>query len=157
MQDNTSLKMFKGDSMIVINTAEEVKNLIEEVKSGLVYRGYVNNDQLIPTISRYGLEDLEHQMLKEFINLPVIQKKVSLDTLSQVIELAQHYGIPTRFLDWSYDIKVALYFALEWHKENDDPSYIGILHINDIPNVENIKTLLEDIDPISLEDLDDYT
>lgn len=29
----------------------------------------------------------------------------------EVISLAQHYGIPTRALDWTYDYKVAMYFA----------------------------------------------
>lgn len=29
------------------------------------------------------------------------------------MSLAQHYGIPTRLLDWSYDYKSALYFALK--------------------------------------------
>ena len=29
----------------------------------------------------------------------------------QLIAMAQHYGLPTRFLDWSYDPMVAAYFA----------------------------------------------
>lgn len=31
----------------------------------------------------------------------------------EIIGLAQHYGMPTRFLDWSYDYKVSIYFALK--------------------------------------------
>lgn len=31
--------------------------------------------------------------------------------LVELVALAQHYGIPTRLLDWSFDIYVALYFA----------------------------------------------
>lgn len=31
----------------------------------------------------------------------------------ETISLAQHYGVPTRALDWSYDYNVALYFALK--------------------------------------------
>lgn len=29
-----------------------------------------------------------------------------------IISLAQHYGLPTKVLDWTYDYKVGLYFAL---------------------------------------------
>lgn len=33
------------------------------------------------------------------------------DDLYEIAGLAQHYGLPTRLLDWSYDIYVSLYFA----------------------------------------------
>lgn len=32
--------------------------------------------------------------------------------LSEVMSLAQHYGLPTRAQDWSYDFKVATYFCV---------------------------------------------
>ena len=31
----------------------------------------------------------------------------------ELMALAQHYGIPTRVLDWSYDYRVSLYFAIK--------------------------------------------
>lgn len=31
----------------------------------------------------------------------------------ELIALAQHYGVPTRALDWSYDYRTALYFAVK--------------------------------------------
>lgn len=36
-----------------------------------------------------------------------------MDRLTELTALAQHYGIYTRFLDWSFDINVALYFAVK--------------------------------------------
>lgn len=31
----------------------------------------------------------------------------------EIMALAQHYGLPTRMLDWTYDFRVALYFSLK--------------------------------------------
>lgn len=38
----------------------------------------------------------------------------------EIISLAQHHNLPTRALDWSYDYKVALFFAVEDILDNHD-------------------------------------
>ena len=44
------------------------------------------------------------------------------------LELAQHYGVPTRLLDWTENALIALYFACESNKNCD--AVVWMLHKN---------------------------
>lgn len=53
------------------------------------------------------------------------------DTLLEVAALAQHYGLPTRTIDWSRDIYTSLYFASSgalYH--HDDSKYMVLYALN---------------------------
>lgn len=60
--------------------------------------------------------------------------------LLETVALAQHYGIPTRLLDWTYDIFVALYFALTGAVGRDGKLEIWALNKEHISFCNNTKS-----------------
>jgi len=96
-----------------------------------IFRGVTNaQHELVPSIGRKtkghtggDVESLEQDMLKEFrrLTVPVLNKAPSSNF--EWLFLAQHYGLPTRLLDWSTNPLVALFFAAESNDEKDGAVY----------------------------------
>lgn len=52
------------------------------------------------------------------------------DTVLEVAALAQHYGLPTRMIDWSRDIYTSMYFASSGALYKDDSKYMVLYALN---------------------------
>jgi len=130
---------------------------------GFIYRGESSiNWKLLPKILRCDDKD-EPERIKREINdiiefvieanyqgLKVPNNKMVYYSLDEIMEndifwisdefeetvaLAQHYGLPTRLIDWTKDIFVAFYFAstgvMEKQRKNDDiEPYLVIYALN---------------------------
>ena len=109
-----------------VRSVEEYLNTIKFYKGkkslvsqeDFLFRGQPNDHSLIPKISRLtpkgNLLNIEKILLQEFkrTNPLLIEGYQSYDDWDY-LTLGQHYGLPTRLLDWSHNALTALWFATD--------------------------------------------
>lgn len=125
------------------------------VATQFLYRGLSDkNYELLPGIFRKQVDTIddckieneryrswgkEIEILKSFIHEASSIISMPSDNIGQWAEYAQHYGAPTRFLDWSKNPLVALYFCVR--DNNDKDGSVWLLHAKNYHNymVKEIK------------------
>ncbi len=105
------------------------------------FRGQVNAEwKLIPSIYRYcnfeRYQTVQHEslLLQEKPKIP-IQPLTHTDFDLEWMMVCQHYDIPTRLLDWTTDILIALFFTCydKEGKDNDKNGALYICKVDDYP------------------------
>lgn len=92
--------------------------LIPGVFRKMSQKGYESND-------KYHSD--EKTILKHFIQeASVFNEQFPPEDRFHWVQLAQHYGVPTRLLDWTNNPLVALFFACE--KQEEEDGVVWVLH-----------------------------
>lgn len=127
------------------------------IKHGYIYRGQENwSWQLIPSIFRlknfsngkWTWAGVEMFILQEFFRESEAYLKNFTGTTFRKMMIVQHYGAPTRLLDWTTNPLVALYFAC-YNLSNNDSD--GAFYI-----AQTSKTLTGAVDKISDNQINNY-
>jgi len=85
-----------------------------------VFRGYSTQEQLKPGLIRYGLNlsSKEADILRDYEYYG--SGFYSINTPFDFLSTAQHFGLPTRLVDYTYNPFVALAFAINSPKKGDE-------------------------------------
>lgn len=131
-------------------TKAVIERLNDLAKIGkYVFRGYGKQDELLPNIIRKSnYTDIEDKLLKDFerYGSSYFHATSPIDFMSY----AQHFGLPTRLLDFTYNPFIALSFALYSPKSNgnysfpDDKEYYYIRYASLDDNLCEISIPLND-------------
>ena len=128
-----------------IDSLEEYIDIVFSHEGDIIYRGVSDKEYaLIPGIGRKlkGGWDREHTIIFESEMLSEFSEKVAsienCNNYTELVVLAQHYGLPTRLLDWTWNPLVSLYFSIKGSPDKDAAVYIA--------NIENITRALASFD-----------
>jgi hypothetical protein len=154
---------------IVINSIDDLTSFNRSNDADeLIYRGQSSADWgLVPTIYR-GLEAvavddvfdelvrMERDLYREFQNKSAGLLEERVVTAWDVLVSAQHYGSPTRLLDWTTKLFGAAYFAVAGSPDDDGvvwvakpgnlpvPSELGRLHFQRSLRIEQVRRYVPD-------------
>ena len=103
------------DELMPLLADQEYRPDLNRNRSSYLYRGMPNSSFKMDTSLRRNCKNLqkvlEPAILENFAKYAVIGDPSIAESVWKQMILGQHYGLPTRLLDWTHSALVALHFA----------------------------------------------
>lgn len=143
----------------IADLAEAISETADSCDGPIWYRGHANASwSLLPAFYRYNPpKRSEHALLTKFRqSATMLVERPASDSFEWMF-LMQHYGVPTRLLDWSESPLVALYFSVISLEEQDGA--VWILKPSELNKHAHIQTAEVDghVPSFHDEELQNYT
>lgn len=167
-----------------LNTIHKELSSHAEGRRRLYFRGQskraTEGYPLVPSVGRYEhmarltlaeREQQECEVLETFSNHLLTHVQHRPLTAWEELAIAQHHGLPTRFMDWTTNPLVALYFAVRNTSKSDKDSAVYVLisnpkryadlrrgqapHINGVDHSATVVDAVEEADPYEAFGMDD--
>ena len=117
----------------IYSVCSYINKVVANAQDGMttIFRGHSSASyELMASVGRikgYSLEKEENLFL-EFKKLYRPYTRECPETDLELLFMAQHYGVPTRLLDWTFNPLIALYFATKDNRDDDGKIYSINLH-----------------------------
>jgi len=127
----------KNGNIVVPDSEKKCLDVLKKcVEVGYCFRGITDaNHHLLSTLDRYGSGlkvQREQYLIREFQRRlhHYIGAEHFPSTTLELLSLMQHYGVPTKLLDFTYSPYVALYFAIYDMNPEVDSAVWSVLPFN---------------------------
>ncbi|MGA2781194.1 MAG: FRG domain-containing protein [Smithella sp.] len=144
---NVNTKKNKGKIMPTQKKVTSVQDLLRHLNSDIKkysgaiwYRGHARYTwKLEPGYIRLSNPPSEHTLLKKFRQNASFLLSNKPENSFDWLFLMQHYGVPTRLLDWTESPLAALYFAVTEDKYKKDNAALWLLFPSELNRNANIE------------------
>lgn len=130
---------------IHVNSLEQIKSIIfaqsydskiKRYRSHFLYRGMPDESFHLQTSLERNCKDkamnLENSILRNFSKYAVKMEPLLSESIWRQLIIGQHYGLPTRLLDWTYSPLIGLHFATSGEFLKDMEEHNSVLWQIDI-------------------------